>query len=51
MLGRNMENTYIIRNLTVLGLLVALVMGSVWYLTSGPSETGGTIEAKAQPTP
>lgn len=51
MLGMAMENAYIIRNVTVLVVFVALVMGSVWYLTTGGAATGSAIEAKAQSTP
>ena len=46
-----MGNAYIVRNMTVLAVFVALVMGGVWYLTSGGPTTGGPIEAKARSAP
>ena len=49
MLGRVMENSYVIRNVVVLVVFTALVLGGVWYLTGGDPSPAATVEAKARP--
>ena len=46
-----MENSYVVRNVTVLVVFIALVLGSAWYLTIGGAGGTGASEAKAQSTP